>query len=170
MSTTVVSAKSKATERISRDSASVNVFGSRTIIISARYHRTCYTFTALYSTLRPSFRGNHPASSMNLCKARPGAGALTSLLPSATTSESCCSNYLFPTAVWLTRPNPLIFESLSSLPCRTIRTRPVPRWPATRSPKSSRVAIQSSRSPPCFRHKHERSEDSDEAMAELREH
>src|ERR1700730_6579973 len=31
----------------------------------------------------------------NLCKARPGGGASTSLLPLPPHSESCCSNHLF---------------------------------------------------------------------------
>ena len=67
-------------------------------------------------------------------------------------------------AIWITSQDHRIFKSFSSLPCRTTKPRPGYHWPTIRLPSNSRIANQSSQSPPFSKSKHRPSMSSEKAI------
>ena len=86
--------------------------------------------------------------------------------PWCMTTTSCLPNCHFPTVAWATSHNPLVFESSSSLPCRTTKGRQARHWPIIRLLKHSNLATWSSLLPQCFNRKHEHLPNSEAAMTE----
>jgi len=119
-----------------------------------------------FPTLNPGLYA-HPFEAISLRLAseyRKGDGSALILAPSCY-HHVVLSDNRFSLVIWPISHNPLVFEYSSSLPCRTIKSRRARHWPATHSPKNSRIATRPSLLPHCFKSKHEHSPNSEGVMA-----